>query len=274
LNEPLNILITHLCSERLADIADALAAGDRQAARCTIEGAYLAVRDDLGQYAAPEWLDQARSPSTLIHAVCVRIADGMQQLANANAESARLMRDATVQAVACLCLDMDEDEEAQLGRTLIAMRRHARSAEEIAGRLSECPALAGSSPHLGRAVRACVSDRIGDFASVLMPGHGGSASDIASRILQACPPSVVQQGDLTLLDLDGRRDRRGIDLAAGIVKLCIEASAHALGTAAPGGLRATSTRMAATALAGEPALEMRFRARLLAVGQTAGGEAG
>jgi hypothetical protein len=272
LDEPLNILISHVCAGRLGDVADAIATGDRQAVRRTIEGAYLAIRDDLGQHASPEWLDQVASPSALVHAICMRIADRMRRMSNADRDASSVLRDAATQAVACLCLAMGDEEETQLVRTLSVMKRHARAAEGIATRLSECPTLMDLSPHLRRAVGACVSDRIGEFASVLMSARGADAPDVGTWILHACPPSTVQQRDLASLDLDGRRDRRGIDLAAGIVEMCMKASAHALGSDAPDGLAAMSRRMAATALAAEPALEVRFRARMLAVGQIAGGD--
>lgn len=271
MNDPLDILISHVCSERLADIDDALAAADRQTLQKAMQGAYLEVRDDLGQYAAPEWLAPIRSSSALVHAICVRIGEGIRRLANADAETSGILREATARAVSCLCLAMSDEEETQLDRTLTAMRSHARAAEEIAGRLSECPALAGSSRHLRQAVEGCVSDRMGELASVLISADGDATRGIASWILRACPPSAVQRGDLALLDLDGRRDRRGIDLAAGIVHLCMKAAAHALETDVSEEMRAISTRMAAAALTSEPVLEMRFRARLLAVGLTEDG---
>lgn len=272
LNEPLDVLISHVCMERLSDIADAIAAADRQTLQQAMEGAYQEIRDDLGQYAAPKWLAPIRSSSALVHAICVRIGEIMRHMANADEETSGILRDATTRTVSCLCLAMSDDEEAQLDRTLSAMRDHARAAEGIAGRLSECPALAGSSRHLRQALEACVMDRIGELASVLISGDGEATSGIASWILRACPPSAVQRGDLPLLGLDGRRDRRGIDLASAIVHLCMKATAHALETAVPEEMREISTRMAAAAFMSEPVLEIRFRARLLAVGRTEDGD--
>lgn len=271
MNEPLDVLILHVCTERLPDIADALAASDRQTLQQAMEGAYLEIRDDLGQYAAPKWLAPIRSSSVLVHAICIRIGEVIRHMTNADEETSAILRDATTRTVSCLCLAMSDEEETQLDKTLSAMRNHARAAEEIAARLSECPALAGSSRHMRQAVEACVSDRIGELASVLISGNGDATPGIASWILRACPPSAVQRGDLTLLDLDGRRDRRGIDLAAGIVHLCMKAAAHAVETDVPEEMRAISTRIAAAALTSEPVLEMRFRARLLAVGLTEDG---
>jgi len=272
LNDPLDILISHVCSERLADIDDALAAADRQTLQQAMQGAYLEIKDDLGQYAAPEWLAPIRSSSALIHAICVRMGEVIKRMTNADEETSEILRDATTRTVSCLCLAMSDEEETQLDRTLSAMRNHARAAEGIAGRMSECPALAGSSRHLRQAVEACVSDRIGELASVLISGDGDATPGIASWILRACPPSAVQRRDLPLLGVDGRRDRRGIDLAAAIVHLCMKATAHALETAVPEKMREISTRMAAAAFMSEPVLEIRFRARLLAVGRTEDGD--
>lgn len=267
LADPLNILISHACSERLSDVCDALAAGDRQAMRRVIEGAYLEIRDDLGQHAAPEWLDHVQSPSALVHAVCTRISDGMRQLANGVDETVGIVRDATTRAVACICLAMDEAEEAQLASTLSEMKRHAAAVRDLAVRLGECPPLRDLSPALRRAVETCVSSRIGECASALTGHEGAENVVLASAILATCTASLVGQRDLVPLGLDGRRDRRGVDLAAGLVHLCLESSAHALGAPIPDGLRALSVRMATGVLNADPSMEPRLRARMLAVGR-------
>lgn len=267
MNGPLNILIGRVCSDLACDVDDAVSSGCRSDARIAVETAYAALRDDLGQYPAPDWLRHVFSPAALVHAVCMRIAGEMRHQVDGRGGSDHVLHEAAVRAVACICLAMDDDEEVRLERTLAVMRHHAEAAREAALRTAAYPPLAALSPGLRRAILTCILDHLGEWAFVLTERTRPRTAALAATVLATCAPSLVHERDLVALALDGRRDRRGIDLAGAILGLCLRTAAHALDSTAPDETGPMAFRMAADALGKDGTLEMRLRARLLAVGR-------
>lgn len=270
MDDALNILIGRLCLERLDHMSECVRDGDGNAIAEQLHRICRDVCDDMGQHPAPGWMEECRTPAAMIHAVCNAISEEFGRHMG-NDEANPLLREAARVVVLRICLAMDDDEERQLDRTMRTMIRHAEAEREVAERLSRCPALDDLSIGLRSAVVKTVSEWLQDYAMLIMSDHRGTHTalwHLTAHAMQACPPSSLTLRDLQALGMDGRLDRRPADLVARLTERCMIAAAHAMEQTPPSDAITKATRLAAEALGPDQSLEMRFKARMIALGQT------